>query len=71
MFKEGDKLIRVSLEHETTYAGGAHSEEEYPLGSVVTFKREYDFALFDIWEPSSYYMVYGDWEPANFSLENE
>lgn len=71
MFKKGDKIIRVSVEHEIAYAGDSHSEKAYPVGSEATFSQRYNEDMFDIREPSSYYMIYGDWVLDNTSLENE
>lgn len=71
MFKEGDKIIRVSVEHEIAYAGAARSEKYYPIGSEATFSQRCNEDMFDIQEPSRYYMIYGDWVLDNTSLENE
>lgn len=71
MFNKGDRLVRISVEREIEYSGMSPSAKKYPVGSEVTFKNEHSKSLFDICEPSDYYLVYGDWVLADFSLENE
>lgn len=70
-FKIGDEVVRVSIESEVAFGyGRAPSSSDTPIGTVATVIAFRDDDLFDIGD-SYYYMLYGDWEIHNFSLENE
>lgn len=70
-FKVGDVVVRATDEAEKDYCGGrAPSLENSPIGTVATVLGLIDDYLFEMGD-RNYYMLYGDWEFADFSLENE